>query len=101
MPYENKHEKHIWNRGYFAGHRHMIMMLLAYRDTNGNIECSKCGKIDIIQRLQIHEEIKPPIKNNGGNYRSYEDWLKIDNLKILCESCHSETESWCNPNNGK
>lgn len=99
MPYQNKHDKHIWNVGYFAGHRHMIMMMLAHRDTNDKLVCSKCGKEDKVQRLHIHEEEKPPIKNNGDNYRDYLDWIKLDNMCILCVDCHSETETWCNPNN--
>lgn len=89
MPY-NKHDMGIYNKGYYAGGRYVVKRVIAYLNGFTEPVCFKCMDNNIY-RLQIHEPNGNPKKN-----RNFEDWIKVDELELLCENCHPETEGWRN-----
>jgi len=56
--------------------------------------CAECGSY---QNLQVHHIMKPLVPMNGrgrGQKRRALEWrksLRVNNLKVLCDSCHVET----------
>ena len=60
---------------------------LLYREKIKEEKCEKCGTIDIWNGLPLELQLDHINGNNKDN--------RIENLRILCPNCHSQTTSFC------
>ncbi len=86
MPYKDK-DKHIWNKGFYAGVKYIVLQIVSYLNNYERPECFKCGeKRTFLLQLCHIEDLK---MNQRINWQT---WRKIDELKILCDGCHKEND---------
>lgn len=80
MKRKNQYEHNIYNRGFNAGARRIVIAWKGQR-------CVKCGETNL-KKLEIAHII--PVERQ---YRHYTDWLDPDNVRILCTKCNQREEN--------
>ncbi len=84
MPY-NEHDKHIWNKGYYAGVKYIVLQIVSYLNGYSKPECFNCGEERTFMLQLAHIEPLKQLQRINWN-----TWKKVDELKILCNRCHTE-----------